>query len=77
MKFCHSCTAPLENPEFKGVAENLCKYCADDKGNLKPRAEVQQGIAHWFKMWQPGLDDTKALRRADIFMQAMPAWAKD
>ncbi len=76
MKWCHSCTMPLENPEFRSVAENLCKHCTDEKGNLKPRAEVQHGIAEWFKTWQPGLDDAKAMRRADMFMQAMPVWAK-
>jgi len=76
MKFCHSCTAPLDMPDFKGPAENYCKYCTDEKGKLKPQAEVKQGIAEWFKSWQPGLEDQVALKRADLFMQAMPAWAE-
>ena len=33
-KFCHSCAAPLGNPEFKGPAEDYCKYCTDDAGKL-------------------------------------------
>jgi hypothetical protein len=40
-------------PDFKGPAENLCKHCTDEKGNLKPREEIQTGIAQWFKSWQP------------------------
>jgi hypothetical protein len=75
MTMCHSCCAPLDNPEMKGVSDKYCKYCADDKGNLKPRAEVQKAIAHWFKTWQPGVDDTKAMNRAGLYMQSMPAWA--
>ncbi|MCK4486945.1 MAG: hypothetical protein KAU38_09310 [Desulfobacterales bacterium] len=75
-KFCHSCAAPLEMPDFKGPAENYCKYCTDEKGNVKSREEVQRGIAEWLKGWQPSLDDEKALARAAHYMKAMPAWAK-
>jgi len=75
-KFCHSCTPPLSMPEFKGPAENYCKYCTDENGNLKPREVVRQGIAEWFKSWQPGLDDPTAIARAESFMMAMPAWAE-
>jgi hypothetical protein len=75
-KFCHSCTAPLDMPDFKGPAEHYCKYCTDEKGNLKPRDEIKQGIAQWFKGWQPNLDDKTALTRAEFFMKAMPAWAE-
>ena len=75
-KFCYSCTAPLEMPEFKGPAENYCKYCTDDQGKLKMKNEVQQGIAMWLKTWQPDIDDTTATERATNFMKAMPAWAE-
>jgi len=74
-KYCHSCAAPLNAPEFKSLAEDYCKYCADDKGALKPRKEVQQAIAGWFKGWQPGIDDRTAMARAASYMKAMPAWA--
>jgi hypothetical protein len=74
-KFCYSCGAPLDMPDFKGPAENYCKYCTDDSGNLKPRDEIKQGIAQWFKGWQPGVDDAVALDRAEYYMQSMPAWA--
>jgi Putative zinc ribbon domain len=73
-KFCHSCAAPL-NSDFKGKAENYCKYCADEKGQLKSRQEVQQNIAWWLKTWQPHIDDAKATARAADYMKAMPAWA--
>lgn len=75
-KFCYSCAAPLEMPDFKGPAENYCKYCTDDKGNLKSRDKVQHGVAQWLKSWQPGLDQDKALARAAHYMKAMPAWAE-
>lgn len=75
-KFCHSCGAPLDMPDFKGPAENYCKYCTDDSGKLKPRDEIQKGCAEWFKGWQPGIDDAKAMARADLYMRAMPAWAE-
>ena len=74
-KFCFSCAASLANPDFQGPAENFCKYCTDEKGNLKPRAEIQMGITEWFKMWQPNLNQEKATARADYYMKAMPAWA--
>lgn len=74
-KFCHSCAAPLSRPDFQGKAENYCKYCSDEKGQLKPRAEVQQNIAWWLKTWQPNLDEAKAMTRAGDYMKTMPAWA--
>ena len=75
MRFCHSCTAPLTDPMFQGPAEDYCKHCTDEQGNLKDRHEVQRAIAAWFQMWQPDLNEQTALERAGFFMQAMPAWA--
>ncbi len=74
-KFCHSCAAPLDNPAFKSMSDLYCKYCSDEQGKLKPRSEVQGAIAGWFKMWQPNVDEATAMRRAGLYMQAMPAWA--
>jgi len=74
-KFCFSCGVPI-TPEFKGIAENYCKYCSDEKGQLKSREEVKTGMVQWFKMWQPDLNDEKALVRAEHYMLAMPAWAE-
>ena len=75
-KFCHSCAAPVDMPEFKGPAENYCKHCTDEKGNLRSREYIQRGVAEWFKSWQPDLDDEKAMTRAAAYMKAMPAWAE-
>lgn len=76
-KFCHSCTMPLDSPEARGPSKEYCKHCTDEAGNLKPREEVQQGIAMWLRSWQEGITEEQALRRAGRFMQAMPAWAED
>ena len=72
---CLSCTAPLKSPEFKGNSDTYCKWCSDEQGNLKPRADVQAGIAHWFGSWQPNVTKEQAMERAGHFMKAMPAWA--
>ncbi len=76
-KYCHSCSAPLSSPEFKGIAENYCKYCTDENGVLRPKRVIQSSIAEWFKSWQPGIDDQKAMDRAELFMKALPEWAEE
>ena len=73
--YCHSCSAPLGNPEFKGASDIYCKYCTDTKGKLKSRDEVKQGIIHWFKTWHPTTNDKTLSARADSFMRGLPAWA--
>lgn len=74
-KFCLSCAVPLSMPDMKGPAEDYCKHCTDAQGNLKSREEVKKGFAEWLKTWQPGIDDQTALKRAEHYMLAMPAWA--
>ena len=71
---CYACGAPL-NPKFDDPAKDYCKGCCDSQGSLKPRADIQRGIAEWFRSWQPNLDESTALKRADLYMRAMPAWA--
>jgi hypothetical protein len=63
--------------QFQGPAENYCKFCTDEQGNLKPRNEIKQGCAGWLKSWSPDLDDETALKRAEHYMKAMPEWADD
>ncbi|MFQ6089368.1 MAG: zinc ribbon domain-containing protein [Candidatus Methanofastidiosia archaeon] len=77
MSFCQSCTMPLDSPDAKGPSDIYCKYCTDEEGNLKPREEIKKGIASWLKSLQEGITDDQALKRAEHFMQAMPAWAED
>ncbi len=74
-QFCYACGAPTNHPDFKGPVENYCKYCVDEKGTLKPKDEVKKGMAQWLQTWQPDLDEENALKRAEHYMQAMPAWA--
>jgi len=76
MKFCYACGAPLTT-EFKGLAENYCKHCTDEGGKVKSRQEIQAGLAEWFKMWQPNIDDRIALERASHYMKAMPHWVDE
>ncbi|MBC7092987.1 hypothetical protein H5T53_03140 [Candidatus Bipolaricaulota bacterium] len=75
-EYCASCGAPLSAPGFKGPADRYCTYCTDAAGKLKPRAEVQKGIAEWLKSWQPEITDKQAMDRAAHYMRAMPAWAE-
>ena len=42
-KFCNSCSMPLPKENHS----SYCQYCADEKGNLKPKAEIQAGIAEF------------------------------
>ncbi len=74
--WCNSCTAPLDNSEFKGPSDIYCRYCSDEAGKLKPRDVVKKGIAGWLKSWAPDIDDQTAMVRAEHFMKAMPAWAE-
>lgn len=75
-EYCHSCTAPLTNPDFKGISDKYCKYCTDENGKLKPRLDVQKGLADWLKSWQPGINDKIALTRAEHLMRSTPTWAE-
>jgi hypothetical protein len=61
--------------QFQGPADDYCKYCTDEQGNLRPREEILRGAADWLKSWSPGLDDETALKRAEHYLQAMPEWA--
>jgi hypothetical protein len=73
---CYACGVSLHLPDFKGPAEEFCKYCTDGEGQLKPHDEVHAGIAKWLQSWSPpGLSDQQANDRAHIYMKSMPAWA--
>ncbi len=72
---CHSCAMPLDVPDFKGPADDYCRYCTDESGNLQSREDIQKAIAQWFRTWQPDVGEQKALVRAEVYMNAMPAWA--
>ncbi len=74
--YCYSCGVPLEIHDSNGMSEHYCGYCTDRDGNLTPRELVQKGVAEWLKAWQPDLDDTEAMERANHYLKSMPAWAE-
>jgi hypothetical protein len=71
-----SCAVPLEMPGFTGPAEDDCKHCTDQRGELEPADEVRAGIATWLKSWPGALDEGTALARADHSMKATSAWGE-
>jgi hypothetical protein len=72
--WCQSCSVSLADEYNRGVSEHFCKFCADEEGKLKSRSKVRNLIARWFERWQENLTHDEAMRRAGLFMRAMPAW---
>ena len=64
---CNSCTMPLESGD-------LCHYCADEAGALRPFEEVFERMLQWTQRHEPGLDRAEAERRTRSFMRERPAW---
>ncbi len=77
MKFCHSCGIILDGNIAKEIAPNYCGYCADENGNLKPKEVVQSGVADWLKSFSPSDGNPDFMKRAENYLNAMPAWAKE
>ena len=75
MKFCHSCGIVLDGNMAKEAAPNICGYCADEKGKLKPKEVIQAGISEWLKSYAPVKDGVDFMKRAENYMKAMPVWA--
>jgi len=75
MHHCHSCAAPLDDPQFKGNSDRYCRYCLDASGKLVSRQQATQNLIGWFKTWQPPTSDDELTRRAEHYMRSMPAWA--
>jgi len=70
---CYSCGAATEGETKKEV---FCKYCLDEKGNLKERSEIKNGIAGWLNAWtNESLTEQQLLDRAENYMKSMPKWA--
>lgn len=74
-RFCHSCMVPLDAPALWGPVAHLCRNCTDAAGKLKARSVVRKDIAEWLRSWQPAVDEAESIRRADLFMRSLPAWA--
>jgi hypothetical protein len=74
---CHSCSASLHESHNRGVSDRYCRYCADERGQLRPREEVRQILTRWLCLWQGEMPPEEAARRADLYMKAMPAWSEN
>ncbi|MBN2586371.1 MAG: hypothetical protein JXA64_05560 [Candidatus Fermentibacteraceae bacterium] len=70
--YCRSCLASIE--DHAPGSGDYCKWCGNEDGSLKPRLEVLEIMTDWFMSWQKGIDRQEAGRRAESYMQAMPAW---
>jgi len=70
--YCRSCLAALDS-DSTGSGE-YCRWCSNADGSLKPRSEVLEIMTEWFQSWQNDIDRSEARRRAESYMQAMPAW---
>jgi hypothetical protein len=72
MRFCFSCAMPLTAE----TTSQYCQHCTGPDGKLLPREAVKTGITQWMKSWQGDVDDATVTKRADSYMNAMPAWAE-
>jgi hypothetical protein len=70
--YCRSCLASIEG--HGSGSREYCMWCGNEDGSLKSRPEVLEIMTDWFMSWQKGLDRSEARRRAESYMQAMPAW---
>lgn len=75
MKFCRSCGIILDGNIAKESSNSLCQWCVDENGNLKPKEVVQAGVAEWLKSFSPSEGNPDFMKRADSYLNAMPAWA--
>ncbi|MGB0722795.1 MAG: hypothetical protein ACPGU7_10420 [Gammaproteobacteria bacterium] len=69
--FCHSCAAPISEGDGR-----YCERCRDDAGELRAYEDVHENVARWLLSWQPGIGLGVALKRAEDYLRAMPAWAE-
>ncbi len=76
MKFCQSCGIILDGSIAKETAKGCCGYCVDEKGDLKQKEIIQTGIAEWLKSFADKKDGVDFMKRAESYMNAMPAWAQ-
>jgi hypothetical protein len=54
---------------------SYCQYCTDENGKLKSREEVRAGVAAWLAQFTPDNGSVDFQKRAESYLNAMPAWA--
>lgn len=70
---CQSCGMPLAADAAQVV---YCGFCVDEAGRLRPKEQVQTGIARWLEGFAPEGTGADFMERAGHYMKAMPAWAE-
>ena len=73
---CGSCGFPMQTPaDFAGGNPDsaYCSTCGDDRGRLKPYADVLQANAAYYEREQ-GLHPEAARELARSLLASMPAW---
>lgn len=73
-KHCQSCGGPLEIVGANSKNEDLCQYCGDENGKLLPKAAVIEGLTNWLQSWALKKDGIDFKKRAEKYLEAMPAW---
>lgn len=72
MDSCQSCGMPLADAQ---PGQMYCRYCTDDKGTLRPYAQVFEGTVSGYFMGMQKMDRKNAEHAARTHLEKMPAWA--
>ncbi|MEM5804618.1 MAG: zinc ribbon domain-containing protein [Candidatus Aenigmatarchaeota archaeon] len=78
MAECKSCGMPMADAKQHGAGDGknpYCIYCTDNKGKLKPRAEIRAAMVTLL-LRKKKMDVEQAERAIDAYMAKMPAWKK-
>jgi hypothetical protein len=76
--FCHSCGMPLQGKDGENYFKNICAFCADEKGKLKSKEDIVTGLSGYLKSWAPKEQEKADFKkRAEMYLAAMPQWAKE
>ena len=67
---CTSCTMPIESGD-------LCQYCGDEHGDLRPFPEIFERMVQWSLENEPELERQVAEQKTIAFMASMPAWREN
>ncbi len=68
---CQSCAMPLTDAP---PGQMYCAFCVDQKGQLKPYAQVFEGTVTGYFMAHQKMDRKTAEKAAKDHLAAMPAW---
>lgn len=72
MSTCQSCGMPLADA---APGQMYCNYCTNDKGELKPYAEVFEGTVQGYFMGMQKMPREQAEVAAREMLEKLPAWS--